>query len=449
LFHTRGLSQAHAEELRRAVLDAARRVNAATNINERTRWQEELCKRLIQSEDYVSALHVANAIYQTEGADPERRAVHHFLMARIYRMMMDAALDPVAMEDARQLAIKTAQEVQRSRYPTGWGIGAAAAQLQKELSSRQTIAAAEFAASKRAQGGVDPRQAEAARAQTAAMEAAIYGRGGASRPSAVTSTFSTRPAGDLLADDTSRLPAATSEDGTGLNREEILSRLRQARAARSGSAIPGGVTPIPDNSSQQFTRSPVTATADDFPDFGASGGRQIGAPFLNGGTTIRGATTPGYSPRLPLSTEEREMLAPQRLNPTNSAVASALANRTGATMPARGYIPGGVNRPYDLGQGSRIVGAPAAAMLRQPANSRPMSSEASASNRSQSTQRRAGGEGSPQSQAAGSNSIRFSWVDGRRAPATGSGSSPSRLSGPVIIDSRSGRPTSARSYNTP
>jgi hypothetical protein len=453
-FHTRGMSQQHAEELRKSILDAANRVNNASSVNERTRWQEELCKRLIQSEDYVNALHVANAVQLTEGADPERRAVHHFLMARIYRMMMESAPDPTAMEDARQLAMKTAQEVQAKRYPASWGIAAAAGQLQQELSSRQTIATAEFAASKRAQGGVDPRQAEAARAQTAAMEASIYGRGGIA-PGSTAALSEPVGRGTNTRMGSGARPATTDPEPEPGSREEILQRLRQARDTRSGGAgsptVPGGVAPMAGLSRSTAPVAPGGGTSpDDFPDFGASGGRQIGAPTLQGGTGIRGGSASGFSPRLPLTTQERAALAPQRMNQTGSAAANALAARgamDGGTQSS-GYIPGGVNRTFNLGQPTGTGGRQARMVAPREdtgANATRPGSYGSAPP-TQSSPR--GGGTATRAQSGGSDMVRFNWADAKQGPGASSEKASSRYNGPVIIDSRSGRPESVRSGAT-
>jgi hypothetical protein len=336
-------------------------------------------------------------------------------------MMMESAPDTTAMEDARQLSIKAAQEVVARRYPSSWGVGAAADQLQRELSSRSTIVAAEFAATKRSQGGVDVRQAEAAKAQTAAMEAAIYGRGGRSASSFTPVPVPASSGTDVLIQSGQKTVGEPS-------RQEILSRLQDSREVRrtTGGAIPGGVSV---NDRQRDSTAVQPPGGNDFPDFGASGGRQMSVPVLgNGG--VRGGSASGYGAKPNLTAEEQNLLGVQRLGTANSKVAGALEARGAAdpTMSSGIYIPGGINRPYAVrnapGQrAAKAAGAPAPA-----------------STRSQ------GGGTASSTRSGGSEMIRFSWMDAKQGPgASSERSQSSRISGPVIIDGRTGQASSARS----
>jgi hypothetical protein len=458
-FQSRGVSQNHADELRNNILDAARRVTQAGSVSERVRWQEELCKRLIQAEDYVHALHVAHAIFQTDGAEPERRATHHFMMARIYRMMMDSAPDLVAMNDSRELAMKTVNEVLQRRYPANWGIGAAATQLRNELNDPRRIATAELAATRRSQGGLDHRQAAAAKAQTQAMEAAMAGRGG--RPMATTPRSGPIDVDTTM--DRDRITNSPAARGTlrqfplsdSETRAEILASLRSSRG--SGQTANAGV---PGMVGSRMNASPERNNigGDDFPEFGSSGGRSLGAAPIPGRGGVRGGSASGFQDRVPLSTEEQARLSPTRMESNNQSmdrpVQAALRARGFQNDNDSGYIPGGINRVPSIRDGSTNSRMPGNVRANAPAeaagfsrNSPTQTTDArpfvTTSGRSPSSQRSGLRRSSSTGNSTFQNGARVEWSDQSGIGGNSSGSrGTQRFDGPVVIDSRTGRPVS-------
>jgi len=171
LYRSRSLTPQHRRELERAIAQTVREISLAKDLNTRTQLQEELCKKLIQSEDYDTALLVAQEIYNTQGINPERRAVHHFLIAQIYAMRMEASPSLELMEKNRQAAIAAAEEVVRARYPRKWLISESAAQLLNTLRDPQHIRLVRGWVEKRqSQNGETPGRIWASRAQSSAVE---------------------------------------------------------------------------------------------------------------------------------------------------------------------------------------------------------------------------------------------------------------------------------------
>ncbi len=178
LYRSRSLTPQHRRELERAIAQCVREISLAKDPNTRTQLQEELCKKLIQTEDYDTALLVAQEIYNTQGINPERRAVHHFLIAQIYAMRMEASPSLELMEKNRQAAIAAAEEVVQARYPRKWLISESAAQLLKTLRDPQHIRLVRGWVEKRqSQSGESPSRISAARAQTVAAERALQTSG--------------------------------------------------------------------------------------------------------------------------------------------------------------------------------------------------------------------------------------------------------------------------------
>lgn len=139
VYRTKALAPAHRRELERDIASCMAEVRAARDAEQRSRYQEQLCKKLIQAEEYDLALRVAQEVVDNERADPERRAVHHFLIAQIYAMRMEASPTLELMEENRRLAIQAAQEVLARRYPRSWLVGESAAQLIRSLNDAKHL----------------------------------------------------------------------------------------------------------------------------------------------------------------------------------------------------------------------------------------------------------------------------------------------------------------------
>ena len=102
VYQRKSLSPQHMRELQNSIHECASRVNGASDPEERSRCQEELCMALIQAEDYDRAIRVAQAIHQTPNINEERRAVAHFLVAQVYHMKMEASPNLALMEENRR-----------------------------------------------------------------------------------------------------------------------------------------------------------------------------------------------------------------------------------------------------------------------------------------------------------------------------------------------------------
>jgi hypothetical protein len=133
VYSTKALAPLHRLEIKRSIAECRAKVRSAPDAETRARQLEELCKKLIQAEEYDEAIAVAKEVMNCEGADPERRAVHHFLIAQIYAMRMEASPTLELMEQNRELALKTAREVLARRYPQKWLVSESAAQLIRSL----------------------------------------------------------------------------------------------------------------------------------------------------------------------------------------------------------------------------------------------------------------------------------------------------------------------------
>ncbi|MCX7717586.1 MAG: hypothetical protein N2111_04175 [Candidatus Sumerlaeaceae bacterium] len=179
-YRTRQLSPEHKRELRQSIAELVAQVNAAPDVATRGRYQEELCKKLLQAEDYESALKVAHSVYSTPGIEPERRAAHHYLIAQIYAYRMKASPTVTLMEENRRMAAEVAADVVKQRYPKQWMVTEAARTLLKELEDRKQLAAIRAEIEKRRGGGVVPGNIALAQSQSVALEGA-GARGAAAR----------------------------------------------------------------------------------------------------------------------------------------------------------------------------------------------------------------------------------------------------------------------------
>lgn len=158
-YHSKSLSPAHLTELRKSVQECLGRVNAARDPETRSVFQEELCKRLVQAEDYDNALNVAAAICNTPSINPERRAAHHFMIAQIYELKMRASPNLELMEQNRQRAAAATQEVIARHYPRRWMVTESAERLLKEINDPKFINETRAWVRKREAGGINQQTA--------------------------------------------------------------------------------------------------------------------------------------------------------------------------------------------------------------------------------------------------------------------------------------------------
>lgn len=162
-------------ELNSCIQKCAERVNAAQDDESRCVCQEELCKLFLQAEDYDHALQVAHAISDTPNANPERRAAHHFLIAQIYAMKMEASPSVALMEENRRAALQAAEKVIQRNYPEKWGVNQSAQGLLRQLNDPRHMAEVRAWVEKRQGGGADAEQLALARAQSRAMDQSVNG----------------------------------------------------------------------------------------------------------------------------------------------------------------------------------------------------------------------------------------------------------------------------------
>ncbi len=133
VYCAKSLAPGHRLQLQRSIAQIRDSLNQTRDPEPRSRVLEELCKKLIQAEEYEEALKVAREVVATEGANPERRAVHHFLIAQIYAMRMEASPTLELMELNRRMALETANEVIAQCYPKKWLVSESAQQLIRSL----------------------------------------------------------------------------------------------------------------------------------------------------------------------------------------------------------------------------------------------------------------------------------------------------------------------------
>lgn len=176
-YGSKTLNPQHVRELQINIQQLAQKVNSAPDPETRGRCQEELCKRLVQAEDYDNALRVASSVHESRGVNPERRAAHHFLIAQIYALKMEASPNTALMAENRTRAVQAAQEVVRQGYPDKWMVSEAAQRLLRDLQDPSHIAKVQSGVEKRQNGGSDPEKLAMARAQSQSIEQAVSGGG--------------------------------------------------------------------------------------------------------------------------------------------------------------------------------------------------------------------------------------------------------------------------------
>ena len=135
-YQSKSLSPAHRAELQREIQSCKARVSQASGAQQWGEAMEELCKQLLQAEQYDEALDVAQKVTSRQGVDPERRAALHYLIAQIHVYKMEASPSAGEMQNCRKQALMTVDEILKSQYPAKWGITDAAQKLQAKLGSQ-------------------------------------------------------------------------------------------------------------------------------------------------------------------------------------------------------------------------------------------------------------------------------------------------------------------------
>jgi hypothetical protein len=133
------LNPYHERMLNEQIRQTAAQVLACKDTDDRCLRQQDLCQKLLQAGRLDEALQVAKNICETEGANEERRAVHHYLCADIYSRKMKAASSLAEMEQNRQLAAQAVNEIVAKNYPKKWGVSDHARVLYKELNDQSQM----------------------------------------------------------------------------------------------------------------------------------------------------------------------------------------------------------------------------------------------------------------------------------------------------------------------
>ncbi|MDD4278534.1 MAG: hypothetical protein PHX74_02245 [Candidatus Sumerlaeales bacterium] len=169
-YQTKAISPAHRAKINSDLQNARAKVSQARNPQDWGVAMEELCKQLLQTEDYDNAIKAANAVARQNGVDRERRAAHHFLVAQILALKMEASPNTGEMQRNKRLALSAAQEVREQNYPAQWGITDQAQKLIIKLSDGEYTQSVAQDISKRQTGGVTAEQLNEARRQSQSLE---------------------------------------------------------------------------------------------------------------------------------------------------------------------------------------------------------------------------------------------------------------------------------------
>lgn len=225
----KSLTPGHEQQLKGQIDQCAQRVLCSGSVEERVRWQEELCKKLLQAEDYDNALKAAAAIQATQGANAERRAAHHFMMAQIYSIRMEKSQNVTEAEAYRRNAIKVANDVVDQNYPASWGVNSEAKRLSAKLQDVRQLQAIRSDVDKNQSGGVAPDMVNIARRQSMAMEQSVR----QSQPSGVRSLISRATGGWSGQSATTQEVSAPSRGSSEISRAS-RSRSRSAATPTQG-----------------------------------------------------------------------------------------------------------------------------------------------------------------------------------------------------------------------
>ncbi|MGC8740531.1 MAG: hypothetical protein ACP5UB_03645 [Candidatus Sumerlaeaceae bacterium] len=240
LYRTKALAPGHRLALQRTIAQCKADVQAARDPETRSKGLEELCKKLIQAEEYEEALRVAREVTNCEGADPERRAVHHFLIAQIYAMRMEASPTTELMEENRQLALRTAREVMEKHYPKKWLIGDSAAQLVQTLTDPKHLREVRGWVEKRQNDPSYETKLRVAQMQTVQLERAMNLGQGSNRTNFLAPTkYSLVPSQGTAVVQYSRAPEPTKDVARNPNQAVPTQELAKSRQWRGPIVVDG------------------------------------------------------------------------------------------------------------------------------------------------------------------------------------------------------------------
>ena len=158
VYQSKALSPQHVRELQQCIHDCVAKVNATANADERAKCQEDLCKALLQAEDYDKAIRVAEAIYRTPKVNEERRAVAHYLMAEVQTQKTEASPTLDLMEQNRRQALENIESVLAEKYPEKWMVNDSARRLRSMLQDPSWNREAQARVVKRQSGGLNVRR---------------------------------------------------------------------------------------------------------------------------------------------------------------------------------------------------------------------------------------------------------------------------------------------------
>jgi hypothetical protein len=163
-YQSKNLHPERKRVLRQRIEQERAAVRTATGPEDRACRLEELCKSLIQDEDYDQALGVATEVSSMQSITQERRAAHHFLIAQIYAWKMEASATIAQMEENRENAVRIGREVLAQMYPEKWMVSDATRNLIRQLTNPSHM--------KEVRNGVEKRQSGGSSASVPARGAA-------------------------------------------------------------------------------------------------------------------------------------------------------------------------------------------------------------------------------------------------------------------------------------
>lgn len=327
-YQTDSLNPQHLQELRISINQCAAQVQNAPDAATRCKCQEQLCKRLIQAQDYDAALQVATEVAQSPGADPERRAAHHFMIAQIYALKMEASPNADLMQQNRTKAINSAQQVLAQGYPAKWMVNDAATKLYRELQDPNHMAEVQAWVSKRQSGGgADAGKIAAARAQSASIAHSVGGSSSPTTPVADRKGFSS-----LFFLGSGRSGSTVSDAGASTTQVPSLSKLdgdlgkpsAMPNAAAKKMRLPGGEVTF-SNSSKGFI-PPTSAAATAY-----STKNALSSPIMINGSIITNVP----------ATEAVQDIAKAWPVPAGAQTAAASGGASAPTKPFRSLFGGG------------------------------------------------------------------------------------------------------------
>lgn len=158
VYQSKALSPQHVRELQQGIHDCVAKVNATAHPDERAKCQEDLCKALLQAEDYDKAIRVAEAIYRTPKVNEERRAVAHYLIAEVQTQKTEASPTLELMEQNRRQALANIESVLAEKYPEKWMVNDSARRLRAMLQDPSWNREAQARVVKRQSGGLNVRR---------------------------------------------------------------------------------------------------------------------------------------------------------------------------------------------------------------------------------------------------------------------------------------------------